>query len=59
MAAWRCTVCGYVHQGDKPPQSCPVCKVPASKFVKMDEPKSDKNESGQGGFMNKIKDFFK
>ena len=27
-----CTVCGYVHEGDNPPESCPVCKAPAEKF---------------------------
>lgn len=29
---WRCTVCGYIHQGDAPPESCPVCHAPAEKF---------------------------
>ncbi len=23
--AWRCTVCGYIHPGDSPPEYCPVC----------------------------------
>ena len=32
MKKWVCTVCGYVHEGDTPPEFCPVCKVPASKF---------------------------
>lgn len=32
MKKWVCSVCGYVHEGDTPPESCPVCKVPASKF---------------------------
>ncbi len=35
MAKWVCSVCGYVHEGDTPPESCPVCKVPAEKFVKQ------------------------
>ena len=34
---WRCTVCGYVHTGDTPPEKCPVCKVPASKFEEIKE----------------------
>ncbi len=34
---WVCSVCGYVHEGDMAPESCPVCKVPADKFNKMDE----------------------
>lgn len=29
---WRCTVCGYIHTGDQPPEVCPVCGVAASKF---------------------------
>ena len=32
---WVCTVCGYIHEGDAPPETCPLCKVPASKFVEQ------------------------
>ncbi|MBO6190105.1 MAG: NADH peroxidase [Alloprevotella sp.] len=32
-----CTVCGYVHEGDCPPEKCPVCNVPASKFKEVVE----------------------
>ena len=32
---WICSVCGYVHTGDEPPENCPVCKQPASVFKKM------------------------
>lgn len=35
MKKWICTVCGYVHEGDTPPDKCPVCKAPASKFKEM------------------------
>ncbi|MDR0973722.1 MAG: NADH peroxidase [Prevotellaceae bacterium] len=34
---WRCTVCGYIHEGDTPPEQCPRCKAPASKFVEVTE----------------------
>ena len=27
-----CPVCGYVHEGDTPPEFCPQCKVPGEKF---------------------------
>ncbi len=37
MAKWKCTVCGYIHEGDTPPETCPVCKQPSSKFVKLEE----------------------
>lgn len=34
--AWRCTVCGYVYEGDELPSDfiCPICKHPASDFEK-------------------------
>lgn len=35
MKRWKCSVCGYVHTGDKPPEKCPVCGAPASKFVEI------------------------
>ena len=27
-----CPVCGYVYEGEEPPEVCPVCKAPGSKF---------------------------
>ena len=36
MAKYVCSVCGYVHEGDEPPESCPVCKAPAEKFNKQE-----------------------
>ena len=36
MAKFVCSVCGYVHEGDNPPSQCPICKVPASKFNKVE-----------------------
>lgn len=30
---WRCTVCGYIHEGDEPPGICPVCGADRSLFV--------------------------
>lgn len=39
MAKWKCTVCGYIHEGEQPPQQCPVCKQPAEKFEKLPEVK--------------------
>ena len=32
MKKWICTVCGYVWEGETPPEQCPQCKVPGSKF---------------------------
>ena len=25
---WKCSVCGYVHEGKEPPAKCPTCKHP-------------------------------
>ncbi len=33
---WVCTVCGFVYIGDAAPELCPVCKVPAWKFEKIE-----------------------
>lgn len=35
MKKWVCTVCGYVWEGDAPPEACPQCGAPASKFVEQ------------------------
>ena len=32
---WRCPVCGYIYVGENPPEFCPQCKVPGSKFVEV------------------------
>lgn len=34
---WRCTVCGYIYEGEKLPADfvCPLCKHPASDFEKV------------------------
>lgn len=30
-----CTICGFVYVGDAPPELCPICKVPQSKFEEI------------------------
>ena len=39
MAKWVCSVCGYIHEGETPPEKCPICKAPASKFIKQEDEK--------------------
>jgi rubrerythrin len=34
---WKCTNCGYVHEGNEPPEKCPACQHPKGYF----EPKAD------------------
>ena len=36
MAKWVCPVCGYVYEGDTPPEKCPQCNVPGEKFTKSE-----------------------
>lgn len=44
MEKWKCTVCGYIHEGPLPDDfKCPICKAPASKFVKIQEEEKKKN----------------
>ena len=31
MKKWRCTACGYICNGENPPEQCPVCKIHQSK----------------------------
>ena len=39
MKKYVCSVCGYVHEGNEPPEKCPVCKAPASKFTEVSDDK--------------------
>jgi flavin reductase (DIM6/NTAB) family NADH-FMN oxidoreductase RutF len=43
MKKWRCTVCNYVHEGDTPPDKCPICGVGPDKFELIDAAET-KNE---------------
>ncbi|MDO5325737.1 MAG: NADH peroxidase [Clostridia bacterium] len=36
MMKWVCQICGFVWEGEQPPEKCPQCKAPASKFTKQD-----------------------
>ena len=37
MKKFVCAICGYVHEGDNPPEFCPQCKAPAVKFSEQKE----------------------
>lgn len=36
-SGWRCTICGYIYEGDPLPEDyvCPLCGAPASLFEKI------------------------
>ena len=40
MKKFVCTVCGYVYEGEKAPDKCPMCGVGADKFKLQDESSS-------------------
>ena len=37
MKKWICTVCGYVHEGEQPPEECPLCGVGPDQFEEVEE----------------------
>ena len=34
---FRCLVCGYVYEGENPPEECPVCHAKAKAFKEIEE----------------------
>ena len=37
MKKYVCPVCGYVYEGENPPEKCPQCGVPGSKFTLVED----------------------
>lgn len=35
MKRWECSVCGYIHEGEEPPEKCPVCGAAKEKFFEI------------------------
>lgn len=37
QTGWRCTICGYIYEGETLPEDyvCPICNAPASVFEKI------------------------
>ncbi|MCP4632511.1 MAG: rubrerythrin family protein [candidate division Zixibacteria bacterium] len=33
---WKCSVCGYIHEGTEPPPKCPCCKHPKEYYEPAD-----------------------
>lgn len=43
MEKWKCSVCGYIHEGPLPQGFiCPVCKQSASAFTRVEEAAAQK-----------------
>ncbi len=37
MTKWRCLVCNHIHEGENPPDICPVCGATKDQFVLVEE----------------------
>ncbi len=37
MKKWKCSVCNYIHEGEEPPEKCPVCGANKDKFIEVTE----------------------
>lgn len=37
MKKWRCMVCGYIFEGEEPPEGCPLCGVGPDMFELVEE----------------------
>lgn len=42
MKLFKCSVCGYVHEGNDAPDFCPKCNAPKEKFVELSQEDADK-----------------
>jgi uncharacterized membrane protein/rubredoxin len=49
MRKWKCTACGYIHTGDEPPETCPVCSADRSKFIELSETEAPPEKTETAG----------
>jgi len=40
--AWKCSVCGYIHEGEDAPEKCPKCDASKDKFVQLSDEDANK-----------------
>ncbi|WP_291625725.1 ferritin family protein [Clostridium sp.] len=48
MKKFVCTICGYIHNSDTPPEICPICKATSDKFKEIENemPWADEHKIG-------------
>ncbi|MCX8131956.1 MAG: rubredoxin [Clostridia bacterium] len=39
---WKCTVCGYIHEGESAPENCPKCGASKEKFNELNPEDAEK-----------------
>ena len=49
---WRCNACSYVWSGEEPPDTCPNCDAPKSKFGRLSDKAVEAIE--RAGFANSL-----
>ena len=37
MKKWKCSVCGYIHDGEEPPEFCRICDARKEEFELIEE----------------------
>lgn len=53
MKKWKCKLCGYIHDGDSPPDKCPLCGAGKDMFEEVGGEKtvqSEQDEQKKGVF---------
>ncbi len=49
---WRCSICGYLHYADTPPEQCPICDAAAEDFKEITPaPKPERRDPGRAHFV--------
>lgn len=56
MKKWECSVCGYIHQGDQPPETCPVCGADQSKFIELESDQPSQKDPEEPALQTKQAD---
>lgn len=47
MRRYKCKICGYIHEGEKAPDKCPVCMQTGDIFEEITEPAGQNGETGE------------
>lgn len=55
MKKWICGVCRYIHNGDEPPEKCPVCGADKTLFEPVAEAETKPDTAEQGTASGTIK----
>ena len=56
MKKWVCSICGYVFEGENPPEQCPICKASADKFKEKKDDQTLAAEHVYGVYDKLVKD---